>query len=85
MENSHNRRRVLYIRVTDSELVRYRDLCEQNGARNMSDLVRCAVESMSRERDPSFEQEVTQRLRQLEASLASLRQAVEQITEGRFA
>jgi hypothetical protein len=76
---------VLYVRVTDSEFLRYQDLCERHGARNMSDLVRCAVEAMNGTRQTSFETEVTERLQQLEASLASLRGTMERITEGKSA
>jgi len=81
MQSSHNRKKVLYIRVTDSEFRRYQDLCARNGARNMSDLVRCAVEAMGRERQADFETEVTEKLQQLKASLESLRRTMEQITE----
>ena len=85
MGSFRNRKKVLYVRVTDSEFLRYQDLCERHGARNMSDLVRCAVEAMNGTRQTSFENEVTERLRQLEASIANLRGTMERITEGKGA
>lgn len=85
MANLQNRTRVVYVRVSSEEFERFRDLRQKFGARNMSDLVRAAVETMSRQREANFENEVTHRLQVLENSLDHLRRTMEQITVGRQA
>lgn len=91
MANLQNRTRVLYVRVSDDEFRQLRELCQKHGARNMSDLVRTSMESMARDRqttfqrkrEATFENEVTQRLRQLESSLDDIRKSMAQISAGR--
>jgi hypothetical protein len=83
MANLQNRTRVVYVRVSDEEFQRFRDLRQKYGARNMSDLVRVAMETMGRQRETDFENEVTHRLRELETSLDHLKRSIEQITAER--
>jgi hypothetical protein len=84
MTNLQNRTRVVYVRVSDAEFQRFRDLRQKYGAKNMSDLVRAAVETMGRQRETNFENEVTHRLQQLENSLDHLKRTMEQITAERL-
>jgi hypothetical protein len=79
MANLQNRTRVVYVRVSEDEFQQFRDLCHQQGARNMSDLVRSAMELMVRQHKDGFESEVTARLRQLEASVNDLNRTMAQI------
>jgi len=83
MANLQNRTRVVYVRVSESEFRQFRELCQQQGARNMSDLVRSAMESMSRQRSREFENEVTRRLQQLESSIDHLKNAVAEMAPER--
>ena len=85
MPNLQNRTRVLYVRVSDREFRRLKDLCRENGARNMSELVRSSMDSMSRVGDGTFEHEVKQRLQQVENALDDLRKTMAMIADGRTA
>jgi hypothetical protein len=77
MSNLRNRTRILYFRVSEDEFQLFQDLCRRRGARNMSDMMRSAVEAMMRhESGGGFENEVAQRLAQLESSVARLNRAV---------
>ena len=67
----------MYFRVSEDEFKHFQDLCQRSGARNMSDMLRSAVQAMVRGNvDGGFEKEVTDRLDQLESSVAHLRRAV---------
>ena len=83
LANFQNRTRVVYVRVSEDEFRHFRELRQQNGSKNMSDLVRSAMEAMARQQTSGFERNVTQRLQQLEASLLRLNRTVEQMAEGR--
>ena len=85
MTNLQNRTRVVYVRVSESEFRQFRELCQQQGARNMSDLVRSAMENMSRQRGSDFERDVTQKLQQLENSLDHLKSKMAEIAPERKA
>jgi hypothetical protein len=85
MANLQNRTRVVYVRVSAEEFEHFRDLRQRYGARNMSDLVRAAVETMGRQRDASFESEVTHRLQILEDALERLNLKMELMTSERGA
>jgi hypothetical protein len=76
MANLRNRTRVVYVRVSEDEFQRFKDLCQRRGARNMSDLVRSAIEVMVRQSASGFEQEVTNRLQKLADSLESLSRGI---------
>jgi hypothetical protein len=78
MANLRNRTKVVYFRVSDAEFEQFKDLCRHHGARNMSDLVRSAIQMMARQSENSFELNVTERLRQLENSIEKLSRAMEQ-------
>jgi DNA-binding transcriptional regulator GbsR (MarR family) len=77
MASFRNRTKVVYFRVSDAEFQQFKDLCRHRGARNMSDLVRSAIQMMARQSENSFELNVTERLRQLENSIEKLSRAVE--------
>jgi predicted secreted protein len=83
MANFQNRTRVVYVRVSEDEFLHFRELRQQHGAKNMSELVRSAMRAMACQQASGFEREVTLRLQQLEASLDRLNLAVEQIMEGK--
>ena len=85
MANVRNRTRVIYFRVSEDEFLQFRELCQHRGARNMSDLVRSAIQLMVRDGGSSFEVEVAERLRQLEHSVATLSRSMEQFTMERQA
>jgi Arc/MetJ-type ribon-helix-helix transcriptional regulator len=85
MTNLRNRTKVVYVRVSDEELQRFRNLRQQYGARNMSDLVRVAVEKMSQQRDTKFENEVTQKLGELENLMNHLKRTMGKVARGRQA
>src|SRR5215471_3357703 len=74
MSIPRNRNRVVYVRVSEDEFLQFRELCQKHGTRNMSDMVRSAIEVMVRQQETGFENEVTSRLRQLENSLNQLNQ-----------
>jgi hypothetical protein len=77
VSNLRNRTRILYFRVSEDEFELFQDLCRRRGARNMSDMMRSALEALVRHDSPSgFEKEVAQRLEQLESSVARLNLAV---------
>ena len=78
MSSSRNRSRILYFRVSEDEFERFKDLCQRLGARNMSDMVRSALLSMSRDQPSNgFERKVTERIRSLEESVARLSRTME--------
>lgn len=83
LANFQNRTRVVYVRVSEDEFRHFRELRQQHGAKNMSDLVRSAMGAMVRQQASEFERDVTQRLQQLEASLVRLNRTVEQMVEGK--
>jgi len=85
MANFRNRTRVVYFRVSEDEFQQYRDLCQRHGARNVSDLVRSAIEIMIRHSESDFERDVAERLRQLQSSVERLNQAMAQIGSERLA
>jgi len=85
MANLQNRTRVMYVRISEDEFRKFSALCQTHGARNMSDLVRAAMDGMARQRGTEFEQEVTHRLQKLESSLDHLRKNMELITMGKTA
>ena len=74
MANLQNRNRILYFRLSADEFQHFQDLCQKCGARNMSDMLRSAVQAMVR--GHGFEKEVTDRLQQLETSVARLSRAM---------
>jgi hypothetical protein len=76
MLNSHKRTRIVYFRVSEVEFHRLRELCQRSGVRNMSDLARSAIESLTRGDGDEFEREVRERLRQMEDSLDRIRAAI---------
>jgi hypothetical protein len=79
VSNLRNRKRILYFRVSEDEFQLFQDLCRRRGARNMSDMMRSAVEAMARhDSADGFEKEVAQRLAQLESSVARLSRSVEE-------
>jgi hypothetical protein len=73
MANLQNRTRVVYVRVSEEEFRQFRGLCEQHGARNMSDFVRSAINLMLHQQGNGFEHSVMQRLQQLEDSVNNLK------------
>jgi hypothetical protein len=78
MANLQNRSRILYFRVSEVEFQHFQDLCQKSGARNMSDMLRSAVQAMVRGNDQGgFEKDVSDRLQQLEISVARLSRAVD--------
>jgi hypothetical protein len=79
VSNLQNRKRILYFRVSEDEFKHFQDLCEKCGARNMSDMLRSAVQAMVRGNGKGgFEKEVTDRLDQLESSVANLRRTMQE-------
>lgn len=82
MANLHNRNRVVYVRVSQAEFDQLRDLCARQGARNMSDLVRSAMEQLIRANGSRLENELSERLSRLEESVEKLSSVVAQISVG---
>jgi Arc/MetJ-type ribon-helix-helix transcriptional regulator len=63
---------VVYFRVSEEEYRQINELCEKRGARNVSDLVREAMDRLVKADGDGFEREVTRRLTVLEESLDQL-------------
>ena len=81
MANFRNRTRIVYFRVSEDEFRQFNELCQRCGARNMSDLARSAIELLLRQNKNGnhFEQQVTQRLQQLESCVDRLNESMARI------
>ena len=66
------RTRVVYFRVSEDEFRRFHDLCQLRGERSLSDLARSAMYQMLQNNGKSEEQEMAQKIKELDATIAEL-------------
>lgn len=66
------RTRVVYFRVSEEEFRQFNDLCQMRGERSLSDLARAAMYQMLQNNGKGGEQEMAQKIKELDATIAEL-------------
>jgi hypothetical protein len=83
MGNPQNRTRIVYFRVSEDEFRHLHELCQQRGARNLSELVRSTIEKVLHgSQHDGFESEINRRLELLEQSVSRLHTNVTESATG---
>ena len=78
------RQRVIYFRITEDEFADFSNLCEQQGARSVSDLARKAIGRLladgHRQRE---DRELIERIQTLESLVVQMSEQLQQIVQNR--
>lgn len=79
------RERLVYFRVSEDEFRQFSSVCEQGGARSVSDLARNAVQRLISEGQRQKEgQELEERMRILEGLIAAVTKQLQLLTENQL-
>lgn len=75
------RERLVYFRVSEDEFRQFSSVCEQEGARSVSDLARCAVQRLIANGDRQREDDVVaQKMHRLDQLIAAVTEQLELLT-----
>ena len=73
------RTRLVYFRLSEEEIEKFTDMCHSEGARSMSDLIRTALDRMTRDCASVPEDLLMQRLELIDRMMEQLKERIIQI------
>ena len=79
------RERLVYFRISEDEFRQFVSVCEQEGARSVSDLARCAVQRLIADGDRQRNgEELAEKMHRLEDLIMSVSEQLRLLTEARL-